>query len=111
MTQQTDFIKDEIFHREEGKDVEFKTIESKRPVNKIVDHAEEYIIGFLNASVAGDIYFGIDDSGKIVGVILNRSERDDILKLIPNKLRNIDPIIPLSSYEIFIEKVYSIAQK
>lgn len=106
MTQQIDFIKDEIFHREEGKDVEFKTIESKRPVNRIVDHAEEYIVGFLNASVEGDLYFGIDDSGKILGVTLNRNERDDILKFIPNKVRNIDPVIPQSSYEIYIVNVY-----
>ncbi|MEH2465636.1 tetratricopeptide repeat protein [Nostoc sp.] len=102
MTQQIKFIQEEIFHREEGKYVEFKSVESQKPVNKIVDHAEEYIIGFLNASVEGDIYLGINDFGNIKGITLSRSQRDEIQKKITDKLTTIDPVIPPSFYSVNI---------
>lgn len=100
MTQEEKFVKNKIFHREEGNTVEFKEIKGEKPVNKIVDHAEEYITGFLNASLEGDIYFGIEDSGKILGVLLNRSDKDKILNFIPNKLRNTKPPVIQSCYSI-----------
>ncbi|MEH2225745.1 RNA-binding domain-containing protein [Nostoc sp.] len=111
MTQQIKFIQEEIFHREEGKYVEFKKVESQKPVNKIVDHAEEYIIGFLNASVKGDIYLGINDSGEIKGITLSRSDRDKIQKNITDKLTNIDPVIPLSCYSVDIHFVHDAEYK
>ncbi|WP_392480096.1 RNA-binding domain-containing protein [Nostoc sp. C110] len=107
MTQQIKFIQEKIFYREEGKYVEFKSVESQKPVNKIVDHAEEYIIGFLNASVEGDIYLGINDSGEIKGVTLSRSQRDEIQKNITDKLTNIDPVIPPSCYGVNIHFVHN----
>lgn len=61
MPEKIEFVQGEIFHREENNHVEFKKIESQQPVKKIIKHSEEYIIGFLNASVEGDLYFGIDD--------------------------------------------------
>ena len=111
MTQQTSFVQGEIFYQEEGSFVEFKKIDSKNPVNTIVNHAEKYVIGFLNASVEGNLYLGIDDSGIILGVTLNRNDRDEILKNIPNKLRNGDPSIPFSCYEVHIHNVSDTEQK
>lgn len=106
MTQQIKFIQEKIFHKEEGKYVEFKSVESQKPVKKIVNHAEEYIIGFLNASVEGDIYLGINDSGNIRGITLSRSQRDEIQKNITDKLTNIDPVIPPSCYGVNIHFVH-----
>lgn len=111
MTQQIKFIKEEIFHREEGKYVEFKKVESQKPVKKIVDHAEEYIIGFLNASVEGDIYLGINDSGEILGITLSRSQRDEIQKNIIDKLTNTDPVLPPSCYAVYIHFIYDAEYK
>lgn len=111
MTQQIKFIQDKIFYKEEGKYVEFKKVESQKPVNKIVDHAEEYIIGFLNASVEGYLYLGINDSGEMRGITLSRSERDEIQKKIIDKLTNIDPVIPPSCYAVDIHFVHDAKYK
>ncbi|WP_413174730.1 RNA-binding domain-containing protein [Anabaena azotica] len=111
MIQETKFIQGQIFHREEGKYVEFKSIESQKPVKKIVDYAEQYIIGFLNASVEGDIYLGIDDSGTILGIALNRSQKDEIQKNITDKLRNIDPVISPTYYDIEIHDIYDMEEQ
>ncbi|WP_318781300.1 RNA-binding domain-containing protein [Amazonocrinis nigriterrae] len=100
-----------LYHREESKDVEFKHIESQHPVKKIVNHAEEYITGFLNALVEGELYLGIDDAGKILDVKLSKSERDEIQKIIPNKLRNTDPIVSPSLYDISLYNIINEEEK
>ena len=53
MSQNTHFVKGEIFQKEEGKCVEFKREidSSKNIVNGIVDYAEKYVICFLNAII------------------------------------------------------------
>ncbi len=102
MRQQIEFVQGDTFPQEEGDFVEFKEITSKRPIDTIFKHAEEYVVGFLNAQIEGDLYLGIDDSGIIQGVILNRNERDEIGRNIPNKLRSTDPAIPLCSYRVEI---------
>ncbi len=109
--QEIKFIKGQVFHREEDQYVEFKSIDSPKPVRKIVDYAEQYITGFLNASVEGDIYVGINDPGEIVGITLNRSNKDEIRKGITDKLRNLEPIIAPSYYNIYIHDVYNIEEK
>lgn len=102
MTQQIEFVQGETFPQEEGDSVEFKEITSKKPVDTILKHAEEYVVGFVNAQIEGDLYLGIDDSGSIHGVTLNRNDRDEICRNIPGKLRSTDPAIPLSSYRVDI---------
>lgn len=105
MTQQINFVQGETFHQEEGNSVEFKEITSKRPVNTILNHAEEYVLGFLNAKIEGYLYFGIDDSGIIQGVTLNRNDRDEISRSIPDKLRRTDPAIPHHYYDVKVHNV------
>ena len=105
MTQQIRFFQGETFHQEEGDSVEFKEMTSRKPVNTIVNHAEEYVVGFLNAQIEGDLYLGIDDSGIIQGVTLNRNDRDQISKSIPDKLRRTDPPIPHHSYEVTVHNI------
>ncbi|MEG4596544.1 putative DNA binding domain-containing protein [Microcoleus sp. F6_B6] len=107
MTQPIYFVKGESFDREEGDSVEFKEISSKRPVNTIVNHAEEYVLGFLNAQIEGDIYLGLDDCGIIQGVILNRNERDEIGRNIPNKLRMTDPPISHHDYRVTVHDIFN----
>ena len=107
MTQQINFVQGEIFDREEGDSVEFKDIKSKRPVNTIVNHAEQYVVGFLNAQIDGYLYLGIDDSGSIQGVTLNRNDRDEIGKNIPNKLRMTDPPISHDHYIVTFHDIFN----
>ena len=107
MTQPINFVQGETFHQEEGNYVEFKEIKSQRPVNTIVNHAEEYVLGFLNAQIEGDLYLGIDDCGIIQGVILNRNERDEIGRNIPNKLRMTDPPISHHDYRVTVHDIFN----
>lgn len=111
MTQEIKFIKEETFHYQEGQYVEFKEIKSEKPVNKIVDHAEQYIIGFINALGEGDIYLGIDDGGKILGINLSRSLIDEMQKRITDKLTNVQPVLPPSCYTVYPHPVYDTEYK
>jgi Tfp pilus assembly protein PilF len=111
MTQQLIFFQGETFHREEGDSVEFKEMTSKQPVNRIMDHAEEYVVGFLNAQIEGDLYLGINDSGIIQGVTLNRNDRDKIYRDIPNKLRSTDPPVFHEYYRVTIHDIFNSKQE
>lgn len=105
MRQQIEFVQGETFSQEEGDSVEFKEIKSQRPVNTIMNHAEEYVLGFLNAQIEGDLYLGIDNSGIIQGVILNRNDRDEIGRNIPNKLRMTYPPISHHHYRVTVHDI------
>lgn len=105
MRQQTSLIKGTPFDWEEEDSVEFKEVISSNPVKVIANHAERYITAFLNALIEGNLYFGINDDGIIVGVALNRTDRDSLQKDIPNKLKNTDPPLPYSCYKITIHNV------
>ena len=67
----------------ENSRVEFKT--------KLVDDLEENIIGFLNSKDGGNIYIGVADNGKIIGLngnidLLQRKIKDRIIS-------NIEPSV------------------
>lgn len=108
MEQQTRLVKGKTFEREEGDSVEFKEITSSKPVKKIANHAEEYTTGFLNAQIEGDLYLGINDDGIIVGVTLNRTDKDSLQRDIPNKLKSTDPPLLYSYYKITIHNVFNL---
>jgi Tfp pilus assembly protein PilF len=111
MKQQISFVQGKTFHRQEEDSVEFKEMTSRKPVNTIVNHAEEYVLGFLNAQIEGDLYLGIKDSGIIEGVTLNRNDRDEIHRNIPNKLRSTDPPIPHEHYKVTVHDVFNSDQE
>jgi tetratricopeptide (TPR) repeat protein len=108
MSENTHFVKGDIFQKEEGKCIEFKReIDSnKNLVSGIVDYTERYVIGFLNALTAGELYIGIDDLGSVFGINLNRNDRDNLSQQISNKLKNADPPVPMSCYEIETLEVF-----
>ena len=107
MTQQFNFVQGETFDREEGDSVEFKAITSNNPVNMIGKDAQKYVVGFINAQIEGDLYFGIDNSGIIQGVTLNRNHRDEIDQNIPNTLKHTDPPIPFHYYEVSFHNIFN----
>jgi Tfp pilus assembly protein PilF len=111
MMQQISFFQGETFYQEEGDSIEFKEVNSKKPTNTIVNHAEEYVIGFLNAQIDGDLYLGINDSGVIQGIKLNRNDRDEIDRNIPNKLRSTDPPISPAHYQVIFHNVFKSKQE
>lgn len=80
------------------------TIEDSRTEFKIklVDDLEETVIGFLNSKEGGNIYIGVDDSGKVIGLknnidLLQRQIKDRIIS-------NIEPsVLGLFDIEVLEE--------
>lgn len=69
------------------------TIENSRTEfkTKVVNDLEEIVIGFLNSKDGGNIYIGVDDNGKILGLknnidLLQRQINDRIIS-------NIEPSV------------------
>jgi hypothetical protein len=109
MPQDIHLVKGEIFLKEERRYVEFKRevdTKKKNLVSGIVDYAEQYIIGFLNAIIEGELYIGIDDFGEIFGINLNRKDRDNLSKQISDKLKYTEPPVPMSCYEVETLEVF-----
>jgi len=74
---------------EETRHYEFKEIKGSNPVDTIKNTADEYVVAFLN-SEGGRIYWGIRDSDRIaVGVNLNYKQRDDLRRVVSEKLAQI----------------------
>lgn len=68
--------------------IENSRVEFKK---KLVDDLEENIIGFLNSKDGGNIYIGVTDNGKILGLngnidLLQRKIKDRIIS-------NIEPSV------------------
>ena len=97
----TKFVRNEKVPFEEGLNCEFKSLAgATNPVPLIRDYVDIYVVAYLNAGIAGSIYWGITDKGKAVGVSFDRGARDDVRKAIDGKLRSINPLIFTSAYEI-----------
>ncbi len=88
---------DEFVNEEENFEIEFKSINGNNPCKSILSVADQYIVSFLNSphSNEGIIRWGITDDGKVVGVKLNKKQRDEIRKEIQSQINNILP--PLTS--------------
>src|SRR5215203_1414598 len=91
---------------EETRHYEFKEIKGASPVNRIKDAADEYGVAFLN-SEGGRIYWGIRDSDRVVvGVRLTYAQRDEIRRVVTEKLTKIQPAVAPTAYRIELHQVY-----
>jgi tetratricopeptide (TPR) repeat protein len=96
---------DETRHRE------FKEIKGNNPVGSLKNTADEYVVAFLNGE-GGSIYWGIRNIDRVVvGVILNAKQRDEIRRLVTDKLARIQPTVASSDYKIIIHQVYDESDK
>ena len=78
---------------EESKYFEFKEITGKSPMNTIKDTVKVYAVAFLN-SAGGHILWGVRNSdGSATGVRFNVSEKDELKRLIHDRLATVDPQI------------------
>lgn len=66
-------------------------------VEQIRDEVDKYVVGYLNGGIEGSIYWGIRDDGKVSGVFLDTSQREAVKKAVDEKLRGIEPKIPLNA--------------
>ncbi len=91
---------------EETRHYEFKEIKGSNPVGAIKNAADEYAVAFLN-SEGGRILWGVrNEDRSATGVVLTYRERDDVAKAIDNKLHQIQPSLPPSSWRVDFFPVY-----
>jgi hypothetical protein len=103
------FILNQPVPVEETLHCEFKEVKGRNPVKAIANVVDEYVVAYLNSD-GGSIYWGIRDSDRVVaGVPLSFKQRDELRKVITNKLTNIQPPISPTAYHVHLHKVYESA--
>lgn len=90
---------------EEGREVEFKEVKGSNPVEAIKSKVDQYVVAFLNNGSGGRILWGVADDGRVVGVALDRRQRDEVRRVVTEKLAVIQPPIPVGSYVITCQSV------
>lgn len=93
------FVLNKVLPIEETRHYEFKEVTSKNPVSTIKDIAEQYAVAFLN-SEGGRIFWGVRDNRTVSGIVLNPSERDEIRRVVGEKLTSIKPPVAPTAYKI-----------
>lgn len=95
----------EVLAVEEVREVEFKEVKGPKPMDAIRNTVDEYVVAFLNEGSGGRIFWGVADDGRVVGVVLDRSQRDEVRRVVTEKLATIQPPIPAGSYGIACHRV------
>ncbi|MBI3170825.1 MAG: putative DNA binding domain-containing protein [Chloroflexi bacterium] len=87
---------------EEMHNCEFKEIKGNNPTGSISSLVDEYVVAWLNSMKSGGkIYWGIrNDDRIVVGVNVDYRTRDEIRRVVTDKLMQINPKIPPSSYSV-----------
>lgn len=104
----TKYIADYYYYRgdnipvDEDRVHEFKAVQkSTKPIEQILRYCDSYINAFLNSG-GGNIYFGIEDNGTILGIPLARKDRDTIRLGIDNIVNlyypQVDPLLYLVQF-------------
>lgn len=100
-------IEENLYH-------EFKEIKGNNVTSSIKNVADIYVVAFLNSKIKtkGSIFWGIrDKDSTVVGVKLNLSERDNIRRVVTEKLHQIQPAIAPTEYKIDMHQVYALNNK
>ncbi|KAL0216674.1 hypothetical protein P9112_008858 [Eukaryota sp. TZLM1-RC] len=112
------YTKNSVIPVDENQFNEFKAVQISKSLTTVIPRlALDYVNAFLNSGSAGTIYFGIEDDGTILGVILPRSLRDEIrLKIdgglnyfkpqVDPKLLTIEFVPVVSDSGFFIEDLF-----
>lgn len=100
------FTLGEAIPLEETVHYEFKEILEADVKTAIKRQIETYVVAFLNRD-GGSIFWGIRDNDRtVVGIELNYHQRDEIRRLITDKLLRIQPSVPLSHVHILFHEVH-----
>ncbi len=101
------FVLDQPVSLEENRSFEFKEINGAKPVDIIKNIVDEYVVAYLNSPKGGGIFWGIRNDGIVVGVSLDREKRDDLRRLVCDKLIGIRPTLPVEMYDLQFHPVYA----
>jgi DNA modification methylase len=100
------FFLNQPLHIEETRHYEFKEVRGPNPVNSIKNVADEYVVAFLN-SEGGRIFWGIRDKDRVViGVHLDYAQRDEVKRIVLEKLFNIQPAVAPTAYRLEFHPVH-----
>ncbi|AJH96963.1 divergent AAA domain protein (plasmid) [Bacillus anthracis str. V770-NP-1R] len=109
------YIKDSILDAEEYRYMEFKEVKGDHSIRSILSVVDQYVVAYLNErkkQFPETIIWGITDKErKVVGTKLIHKERDELRRSIVERLDQIQPPIPPSSYKIDIKEVYDSSLK
>jgi hypothetical protein len=103
------FVLGQPIRIEENRYYEFKEVKGTNPVRAIGAVVDQYAVAFLNMGDhgIGRIYWGVRDTDRIVvGVKLSFRERDEIRRLVTDKLHQIQPPVAPSAYEVKIHPIH-----
>ncbi|RKU24926.1 hypothetical protein C6499_15910 [Candidatus Poribacteria bacterium] len=101
------FVQDQPVPFEETRLYEFKEVKGRNPANRITKDADEYTVAFLN-SEGGRIFWGVRDSDRTtVGVTLNDQKRDEVRRIVSEKLGSIDPPVSVEDWHLELHQVYN----
>mmetsp|Transcript_14188 Transcript_14188/g.19699 ORF Transcript_14188/g.19699 Transcript_14188/m.19699 type:complete len:466 (+) Transcript_14188:204-1601(+) len=99
-------VQGEILSRDEDRRTEYKSLaNSNAPERRIGITCNKYVCAFLN-SKGGEIFFGIEDDGKVSGILLNKYQRDTARKDLDYYLNGFNPPVDPDRYSIAFLKVY-----
>jgi hypothetical protein len=100
------FVMNKAVEVEETRYYEFKEVKSKKPLEVIKNTSDEYVVAFLN-SEGGRIFWGIRGSDRhAVGVLLTARERDELRRIVTEKLNQIQPAISPTAYQINLHRIF-----
>lgn len=89
---------------DEDLQVEYKDI----AVSQIAKEAYEYAVAYARGP-GGHTFFGVRDNGKVVGLQLDYSQRNDLRKRIEDKLFTIEPpLLAIEDYTLSFENVIDV---
>lgn len=99
------FVLNQPMQIEERRYTEFKEIKGSNPVDSIKHTADEYAVALLNKE-GGSIFWGIRDTDRVViGVRLDYQQKDEIRRVVSNKLAQIQPHFPVSLFNLDFHSV------
>ncbi|HEX5736849.1 MAG TPA: ATP-binding protein, partial [Blastocatellia bacterium] len=107
---ETEFIQGERLRFDETLFDEFKSITSGNVVRAVLNEVDDYVIGFLNIDDRqGEdhcrLFWGVNNDHTIVGIGVDKSQRDEIRRGIVGKLSRIIPPVAYSEYPIKFHQV------
>ena len=104
LTREFKFVEGEKFFLEENLTVEFKEVKGNNPVKSISNLVDEYILAFFN-SQGGSVFWGVNDDGLVKSLKLTTKMKDDIRRVVGDKINVIEPPIDPTQIGVFFHEV------
>lgn len=106
LSRKWNFVEGEKFQLEEDLLTEFKEVKGENAVKSIQNVVDEYLLAFFN-SQGGSVFWGIDDAGIVKSLNLTSKAKDQIRKVIYDKINSVNPPIDPTQIKLFFHKVKS----